>query len=58
MSGGRDQSPVEVDKMDEVLEELKDKSEKDILIEIAMLLRKIEYHLSIASDTDLKDYEV
>lgn len=35
-----------------------DLSTKELLIEAVMLLRKIEYHLSIGSDTSLKDYEI
>ena len=58
MSGGRDQNPVEVDKMPDVLAELEDRTAISLLQEVVMLLRKIEYHQSIGTDADLKDYEV
>ena len=35
-----------------------DISTKELLIEAVMLLRKIDYHLSLASDVELKDYEI
>ncbi len=54
----RVQHPVEVDKIDDVLEELEKRTATELLQEIVMLLRKIEYHQSLATDTNLADYEI
>ncbi len=55
---GREQHPVEVYNVDEILDELEDRTAIELLQEIVMLLRKIEYHQSIATDVNLADYEI
>jgi len=52
----REQWPLEVHGMDTILDEgveSKDLDVKELLIEMLRELKKIEYHLSIASDADL-----
>jgi len=52
----RKQWPLEVQGIDTILDEgieAKDLDVKELLIEMLRELKKIEYHLSIASDADL-----
>ena len=55
---GRKQHPVEVHNVDEILDELEDRTAIELLREMLIQLKKIEYHLSIGSDTELKDQDV
>ena len=57
----REQHPVEVYGIEEILEEgmkVKDLNVKELLFSIDITLKKIEYHLSLASDTELKNQDV
>ena len=52
----REQWPLEVHGMDTILEdgiEVKDLEVKELLIMMLLELKKIEYHLMLASDADL-----
>lgn len=55
MSGGRDQSPVEVDKLPDVLDELKDKTAEELLIAILLELQKVTIHLEIVTETQISE---
>jgi len=55
--GCRVQHPLKVSKLDDVLEELQDRSEKDLLIEILIELKKINIQLQMATDEEIKDYD-
>jgi len=53
---GREQWPLEVQGVETILDEgikTEDRTTKELLIEVINELKKIEYHLSIASDADL-----
>ena len=57
----RDQHPLEIHGMDTILEdgvEVKDLEVKDLLIIMLTVLRKIEIHLSILSETELTNQDI
>ena len=57
----REQWPLEVHGMETILEdgiEVKDLEVKDLLIIAITVLRKIEFHLSILSETELTDQDI
>jgi len=58
---GRGQWPLEVHGMDTILEDgidVKDLDVKQLLISIFVVLKKMEFHLSILSNTELTDQDV
>ena len=57
----RVQYPIEVHGINTILEDginVKDLNVKELLFSIDITLKKIEYHLSLASNTELKNQDV
>jgi|GEM_PF-5689471 len=57
----REQWPLEVHGMETILEdgiEVKDLEVKDLLIIAITVLRKIEFHLSVLSETEITDEDI
>jgi hypothetical protein len=52
---GREQSPLEIHRMDEALKAMEDWTIQDLLKEQIILLRRIDIHLSQGSDIEFKE---
>jgi hypothetical protein len=55
---GREQSPVEVHGIDDVLEELKDKSVEELLVEILLELKKLNAGFTMATGIQASDEDI
>jgi len=57
----REQHPLEIYGIDTILDDgmqVEDVNVKDLLFSILTTLKKIEYHLYLGTDTELKDEDV
>jgi hypothetical protein len=53
---GREQSPVEIHRMDEAIEAMDEWKIEDLLKEAVVLLRRIDTHLSQGSDIEYREH--